>query len=444
MSVLTSSLVFERIASIAAVRAADVAVVAGTERLSYGRLMSLATQRAKDMAAGERVALSSYSAVDVVIGVLAAWRAGAVPAVLHRHDAAAHTVVLDRAGSVTDRTEGLVLTTSGTSGRSKLVSLPHRSQAITAATVAADVGFTPDDRLMLATPASHATGLLGVCLAGLWAGSQIDMPEAAAPIPVLLARIRARAVTGLQGPPALFRFFDRYWGGEPLPRVRSVVVGGEPVSPRFLERLGGMFPTAAVTVLYGVTECGPRVCHVRLPDTRAASGYVGVPFPHFDYRVDEAGVAGDDIGQLLLGGPAVMLGYLDGDGRHVGIDDHGRFPTRDLVRVDPDGGLWLHGRMDACFKVGGRLVDPVAIEREIHDSGMVAAVRCLADPHELLGAVAAAEVVPSDPVRFQVTGLHAYLRRRLPAHERPRRIEIVDRIATTASGKVIRCPSLAV
>jgi len=131
----------------------------------------------------------------------------------------------------------------------------------------------------------------------------------------------------------------------------------------------------------------------------------------------------------------MFLGYLQANERFVGLDDEGFFRSSDLVSVDSEGRLRFHGRVDRLFKSGGKLVNPTEIEAVLGRHPLVRQVVCRGEPHDLLGRIVVAEVVPEGPFPDAEATLRRHCEDHLEAQAVPREIRLVDRLPVSASGK---------
>ena len=404
-----------------------------------------------------RAVIRQRDPLDLLLHVLACWRQGFSAAVLR--DSMTDAQVADIAswlgpaarleeppppslatlaaspapGSLGPRDEALVICTSGTTGTPKLVALPAESVCINAATIAAALGIGPNDRIAVNTPLGYMYGLMGGCMASLWAGACCRLFAPAAPLPELQAAIRREGVTVVQGPPSLFRIFLGYWNGEPFPGVRTVTTGGEPLGPDLAAGLAQAFPDARRLFLYGMTEAGPRISHLSFEEGGGEDACVGVPYEHLEWRLDP--IPGQEAGRLVLRGPSMFLGYIRHGGGYEGLDAEGFFHSNDLMSLDPDGRLHFRGRIDRIFRSGGRLVNPEAVERVLVAQPGVEDAVCRAESHPLLGLVPVAEVVMEPQATFDAVALREGCRSRIEPHALPRRIVEAEPWSLAESGK---------
>lgn len=452
-------MIWRRFLESVAVQPDAVAVSHAGGMVTYAALLAAAEAAAgsipsPDGPRPQRVIIRQSDPFSLLVEVLACWRRGFAAVVLRDSMPAAQVadiagwlrppVMLDGPSSrgatpgapsapLGPRDEALVICTSGTTGVPKLVALPAESVCITATTIAASLGLGPRDRVAVNTPLGYMYGLMGGCLASLWAGAAIRLFQPRDPLTQLQAAIRREEITVVQGPPSLFRLFLAYWDGEPFPGVRLVTTGGEPLGPDLAEGLARAFPNARRLFLYGMTEAGPRISHLAFEDGGGVDACVGVPYDHFDWRIEP--VTGSAAGRLVLRGPSMFLGYVAREGGYEGLDAEGYFHTNDLVSLDAAGRLHFRGRLDRIFRSGGRLVNPEAVERVLASHPDVEDAVVSPEQHPLLGLVPVARVVMRPGAVFDQAALTAACAAAVEPHARPRSIVPAEAGGLAESGK---------
>jgi acyl-coenzyme A synthetase/AMP-(fatty) acid ligase len=224
--------------------------------------------------------------------------------------------------------------------------------------------------------------------------------------------------------------------GATLPAgVRLVITGGEAVRPaRLADWLAAGYPATLLNT-YGCTET-TLVTHA----TELAEPYdrvpIGYALPHVVEVLDD--------GELLVGGPALALGYPglpeQTTARFVERDGARYFRTGDRVTRRPDGMLVHEGRLDSEVKIRGIRVDPAEVESHLtrHPAVLEAAVAGVRTADHV---TLAAYVVVRGHV--EAADILAELRTRVPAHLVPSRLTVVSALARTSSGKVDRAGTYA-
>jgi acetyl-CoA synthetase len=227
-------------------------------------------------------------------------------------------------------------------------------------------------------------------------------------------------------------------------RFRVVCSAGEPLNPEairwFREQYG-------VTVLdyYGLTESYPLVANYPFMEVR--EGSMGKPMPGWDVRIldeDERPVAIGERGEICLrarSNPHYPLGYWGNEDATEETFAGDWFHTKDAASLDEDGYVWYEGRADDVIIAAGYRIGPFEVESACLEHDAVAEAAAVASPDERRGSVVKAFIVlaaghsASDEL---VKEIQAHVRDRLSAYAYPRKIEFVDDLPKTLTGKIRR------
>jgi cyclohexanecarboxylate-CoA ligase len=159
-----------------------------------------------------------------------------------------------------------------------------------------------------------------------------------------------------------------------------------------------------------------------------------------EFRVvddDEQPVRPGEVGELVVTGPELFLGYRrrsDDDG--VFADD-GWFRTGDLASVDDDGYLTIRGRKKDIILRGGENISVSEVEDLLYDHPAIAEIAIVAMPDPIMVERACAFVVPAPGAAPTLADLASYLQAHGLAKQKiPERVEIVDALPKTLSGKI--------
>jgi acyl-coenzyme A synthetase/AMP-(fatty) acid ligase len=270
----------------------------------------------------------------------------------------------------------------------------------------------------------------------------------------LLEVLNTRQVSVLNLPTAYWHELVLYLrdSGAALPsHLHTVVIGGEAASATRLAdwctlntshiRLLNTYGSTETTLVTHTAELhGPRATHARGSAHRVP---IGKPLPHIKQHITEEG-------ELWIGGPSLSMGYLDRADLtaerfvmcDVGDGLQRWYRTGDRVSELADQTLVHAGRLDRQIKVRGVQVDPAEIEAEIGKHRHVAAV-AVVGVMQSERMVVVAYVLPHPHAGAATLGrrLTDELRQRLPAHLVPTRVQVVEQLAYTASGKLDRAAS---
>ncbi|HET6847829.1 MAG TPA: AMP-binding protein [Gaiellales bacterium] len=227
-------------------------------------------------------------------------------------------------------------------------------------------------------------------------------------------------------------------------RFRRVCSAGEPLNPEairwFREQYG-------VTVLdyYGLTESYPLAANYPWHPVR--EGSMGLPMPGWDVQIldeDERPVERGERGEICLrarSNPHYPLGYWNRPEDSEQVFGGEWFHTKDAARQDEDGYIWYEGRADDVIISAGYRIGPFEVESSCLEHPAVREAAVVASPDELRGNVVKAFIVlaegtePSDELASEI---QQHVRQHLSAYAYPRRIEFVDDLPKTLTGKIRR------
>jgi long-chain acyl-CoA synthetase len=194
---------------------------------------------------------------------------------------------------------------------------------------------------------------------------------------------------------------------------------------------------------YGQTEAGPRITGVKPSDVHRWPGSVGTPIPGVDVKLlgkDGRPAAPGEPGEIVVQSPGLMQGYLGNPAETAAALRDGWLHTGDLARRGPDGEYYIVGRLKNFIIRGGINVYPEEIESVLMQHPAVEAVLVHGVPHEKLGEVPHACVVPREDSVLTAKELCRFVSDRLAPYKRPT-IELVKELPRTYNGKVQRKPS---
>jgi acetyl-CoA synthetase len=233
--------------------------------------------------------------------------------------------------------------------------------------------------------------------------------------------------------------------GTRYPQIfRRVCSAGEPLNPEairwFREQYG-------VTVLdyYGLTESYPLVANYPFMEVR--EGSMGKPMPGWDVEIldeDENPVPSGERGEICLrarSNPHYPLGYWQRAEETEEVFGGEWFHTKDAARTDEDGYVWYEGRADDVIIAAGYRIGPFEVESACLEHAAVREAAAVASPDTLRGNVVKAFIVladgyqPSDELADEIK---SFVRARLSAYAYPRRVEFVNDLPKTLTGKIRR------
>ncbi|MFW0783376.1 class I adenylate-forming enzyme family protein [Gordonia sp. CPCC 206044] len=190
------------------------------------------------------------------------------------------------------------------------------------------------------------------------------------------------------------------------------------------------------TETFTITTCYPA----NTPDEMIA-GSSGLPLPGNTVKIvdpiDGAVLPIGESGEICVKGPTLMLGYL-GTALMDTVDDEGFFHTGDGGYLDADDRLFWEGRLTDIIKTGGANVSPLEVDEVLIGHPGVKVARTVGVPHETLGEVVVACIVPHADADLDGERVRGYLREQLAAYKVPRHVLFFsdDQISLTGSAKI--------
>ena len=343
----------------------------------------------------------------------------------------------DRPATPDDLT--VVIATSGTTGRAKLVPRRHRDLTVSSVLHARLLRLAPGDRTVSLVPLSHILGH-NTLLRAMVGGTPVACPVRIDPgdAPDLADLVAQYDPTWLQTTPTLLAdllpIAERH-PGLPNPSLRVLRCGSAHLTPALRERAEAVFRVPLYNTL-GSTEASVTAAesddHPPRPDT------VGHVLAGVRVADSDAPLPDGETGEVQVRGPHVFPGYWDDPELNArSFAPGGWFRTGDRGRI-VDGYLELLGRADDTINRGGHKVDPQEVEAVLaaHPAVREAAVFAVPDPR--LGQEVAAAVVLRPAATASPRELRRWLLDRLSPHKVPRKVLLLDALPRTASGKVMR------
>lgn len=336
----------------------------------------------------------------------------------------------------------LLLHTSGTTSRPKLVPLTERNLRASAANIAAHLALSEADRCLNIMPLFHIHGLMAallttissggsvVCTDGTYATGFFDWLEEFAPtwytaVPTMhqaiLSRAEQRGETARQA------------------RLRFLRSSSAALAPQVLLRMEDMFG-APLLEAYGMTEAAHQMASNPLPPGVRKPGAVGPAAGPEIGVMDETGalLPAGATGEVVIRGENVTAGYEGNPEANRACFSDGWFRTGDQGYLDGDGYLHLTGRLKELINRGGEKISPREIDELMLGHRAVRQALSFAIPHAQLGE----EVGVAVELRTGESASEAELRRfateRLPAFKVPKLVRILGEIPKGPTGKLQR------
>ena len=228
--------------------------------------------------------------------------------------------------------------------------------------------------------------------------------------------------------------------GAATPNLRLVSSGGAAIAGEVIRKVEARF-SAPVAEGYGLTETAGLGTFNPLFGTRKV-GSVGPSTPGFEVKVidvDGASLPAGEVGEVVLRGPAVMLGYWKKpEATAEVLDDEGWFRTGDLGKLDDDGYLFIVDRIKDLIIHGGYNVYPREVEEVLYEIPGVAQASVVGTPDEKYGQQVTAVIALSPGAHLDAAEVERFARENLAAYKIPRIIEFVEELPKGPSGKILK------
>jgi acyl-CoA synthetase (AMP-forming)/AMP-acid ligase II len=336
----------------------------------------------------------------------------------------------------------ILLHTSGTTSRPKLVPLSQRNVTASARNIGRALELEPADNCLNLMPLFHIHGLIAGVLASLGAGAQTcctagfnalrffhwldeERPTWTTGVPTMHRAILARAD---RNPRILARR-----------RLRFIRSSSAQLRPALMAQLEKTFE-APVIEAYGMTEASHQMASNPLPPRVRKPGSVGVAAGPQIAIMDAEGnlVAGGGSGEIVVRGANVMSGYVNNAEANAAAFHDGWFRTGDQGTLDEDGYLRINGRLKEMINRGGEKVSPLEVDVVLHDHPAVQLALTFALPHESLGEEVAAAVVLREGASVTERELRDYAEKHLAHYKVPHKIVFVTELPRGPTGKLQR------
>ena len=336
----------------------------------------------------------------------------------------------------------LILHTSGTTSRPKIVPLSHRNVCASARNISSTLQLTSADRELHVMPLFHIHGLIAGVLAPMAVGSMIFCtpgfnalkffawmkeckPTWYTAVPTMHQTILARAANNMEVIQA-----------NPLRFIRS---SSSSMPPQVIAELERVFKTPLIES-YGMTEAAHQMASSPLPPGKRIPGSVGIAAGPEVAIMSTSGelLAAGEVGEIVIRGENVTLGYENNDKANAEGFTNGWFRTGDQGTMTIDGYVTLTGRLKEIINRGGEKISPREVDEVLMDHPAVAQVVTFGMPHDKLGEEVAAAVVLREGKTATEQEIRTFAAAKLADFKVPRKILIMDEIPKGATGKLQR------
>jgi len=335
----------------------------------------------------------------------------------------------------------LVLHTSGTTSRPKIVPLAHKNIAASAANIRNTLSLTANDRGLVIMPLFHIHGLIAALSAPLSAGGEVCCSPGfnALKFFAWLDEVKPTWYTGV---PTMHQAILLRAPGNAESvknhRLRFIRSSSSALPPTVIAELERVFGVPVIEA-YGMTEAAHQMASNPLNGARKP-GSVGPSGGPAIRIVDDTGttVPAGATGEIVIKGPNVMTAYENNEKANAEAFYDGWFRTGDQGVMDEDGYVSITGRLKEIINRGGEKISPREVDEIIMDHPAVHQCVTFAMPHDMLGEDVAAAIVLRQGISATEKELREFASARLAPYKVPRKILILTEIPVGATGKLQR------
>ena len=336
----------------------------------------------------------------------------------------------------------LVLHTSGTTSRPKIVPLTHRNLCASARNISTTLALTVDDRCMNVMPLFHIHGLMAAILSSLRVGASVfctpgfnalkffawldeAKPSWYTAVPTMHQAILPRAARSKDIVDAA--------------KLRFIRSSSSSLPPQVMHALEETFG-APVVEAYAMTEAAHQMTSNPLPPRARKPGTVGIAAgPEVGIMSAEGEILSlGSLGEIVIRGENVTPGYENNPKANAENFTNGWFRTGDQGVMDDEGYLTITGRLKEIINRGGEKISPREVDDVIMDHPAVQQVVTFAVPHPKLGEDVAAAVVLREGEQANERDIRDFAAARLADFKVPRTVLFLEEIPKGATGKLQR------
>ncbi len=338
--------------------------------------------------------------------------------------------------------EALVLHTSGTTSRPKIVPLSNNNIYSSSENISKSLDLTDKDHCLNIMPLFHIHGLIAVLATSMKVGASICASSGFNALK-FLDLAKSEKITWYSGVPTMHQaiLLRANKSGDVAKKLNLRLIRSSSASlpPAVFKNLNEVF-NCPVIEAYGMTEATHQMTSNPLPPKQQKAGFVGLPAGPEVCIMDDNGniLKQGNVGEICIKGDNVTLGYENNDDANKTSFTNGWFRTGDQGYFDNDGYLKISGRLKEIINKGGEKISPLEVDNILMDHPSIDQAVCFGYEDKMLGENIASAIIIKDGMECSENDVLNYAEKKLAKFKIPKKIFFVDEIPKGATGKLQR------
>ena len=338
--------------------------------------------------------------------------------------------------------ESLVLHTSGTTSKPKIVPLSNKNIYSSSENISLSLNLNENDHCLNIMPLFHIHGLIAVLASSMKVGASVCASSGFNALK-FLDLAKSEKITWYSGVPTMHQAIlmraDKNLEVAKNLNLRFLRSSSASLPPAVFENLNRVFKCPVIEA-YGMTEATHQMTSNPLPPKKQKPGFVGIPagpevcIMNKDDKILNQG----EEGEVCIKGPNVTLGYENNPEANKTSFSNGWFRTGDQGYFDKDGYLKISGRLKEIINKGGEKISPLEVDNILMDHPSIEQAVCFGYNDQLLGEDIASAIIIKEGKECTEEEIKNYARNKLAKFKIPKKIFFVDEIPKGATGKLQR------
>ena len=338
--------------------------------------------------------------------------------------------------------EALVLHTSGTTSRPKIVPLTNKNIFSSAVNISKSLELSEIDHCLNIMPLFHIHGLIAILATSMKVGASVCASNGFNAIK-FLELAKSEKITWYSGVPTmhqaiLLRTEKNLELAKDL-KLRFLRSSSASLPPAVFKKLNSIFKCPVIEA-YGMTEATHQMTSNPLPPKIQKPGFVGIPAgPDVCIMDDNDKILNQgEVGEVCIKGNNVTLGYDNNPEANKKSFSNGWFRTGDQGYFDQDGYLKISGRLKEIINKGGEKISPLEVDNILMDHPLIEQAVCFGYEDKMLGEEIAAAIIVKEGQNCSEMDVKNYAEEKLAKFKIPKKIFFVNEIPKGATGKLQR------